>query len=79
MPLLNICSVISNNITPQFAFAFLSSKREEDYTWAIETSFLKLCKKYNILALKCIIINRELALLNTLNNFFFILDYILCY
>jgi hypothetical protein len=32
MPLLNICGVIGNNMTPQFAFAFLSSKREEDYT-----------------------------------------------
>ena len=79
MPLLNIYSVISNNIILQIAFAFLSSKKEEDYTWAIETSFLKLYKKYNILALKYIIIDKELALLNTLNNFFFILDYILCY
>ena len=79
MPLLNICNITSNNITPQIAFAFLSSKKEEDYTWAIKTSFLKLCKEYNILALKCIIINKELALLNTLNNFFPISDYILCY
>ena len=78
MPLLNICGITSNNMTPQFAFAFLSSKREEDYTWAIKTSFLKLCKEYDIPALKCIIIDRELALLNTLDNFFPILDYILC-
>ena len=79
MPLLNIYSVISNNIILQIAFAFLSSKKEEDYTWAIETSFLELCKEYDIPTLKYIIIDKELALLNTLNNFFLILDYILCY
>jgi len=78
MPLLNICGVIGNNMTPQFAFAFLSSEREEDYTWAIKTSFLELCKEYDIPALKCIIIDRELALLNTLDNFFPTSDYILC-
>jgi hypothetical protein len=77
MPLLNICGVTSNNMTPQFAFAFLSSKREEDYTWAIETGFLELCKEYDILALKGIIIDKELALLNTLDNFFPTLDHIL--
>jgi hypothetical protein len=32
MPLLNICNITSNNITPQIAFDFLSSKKEEDYT-----------------------------------------------
>ena len=78
MPLLNICGVTSNNMTPQFAFAFLSSKREEDYTWAIETGFLELCKEYDILTFKYMIIDRELAFLNTLDNFFLTLDYILC-
>jgi hypothetical protein len=36
MPLLNICKATRNNITPQFAICFLSGKKEEDYTWAIE-------------------------------------------
>jgi hypothetical protein len=36
MPLLNICGATGNNMTPQFAVAFLSGEKEEDYTWAME-------------------------------------------
>jgi hypothetical protein len=78
MPLLNICGVTGNNKTPQIAFACLSGEREEDYTWAIETGFLELCKEYDIPAPKCMITDRELALLNTLDNFFPLSDHILC-
>lgn len=37
MPLVNICGSSGNNMTPQFALAFLSGEKEEDYTWTLQT------------------------------------------
>ena len=77
MPLVNICSSSGNNITPQFAVAFLSSETKDNYTWAIN-SFFELLVSEGISRPKCFVTDRELALLNTINDLFPTLDYILC-
>jgi hypothetical protein len=78
MPLLNIYGTTGNNMTPQFALAFLSGEKEGDYTWAMEKGFLEMCQEHDIIMPKCFVTNRELALLNTLDKLFLTSNHILC-
>ena len=77
MPMLNICRSAGNNITPQFAIAFLSREKKADYTQVLK-QYKELLQENNILQPKVFVTNRELALLNSINKLFPISDYILC-
>jgi hypothetical protein len=77
MPLLNICGVTGNNMTPQIAMAFLSGEKEVDYGWAMDC-FQQLLNEYGIDHPKCFVTDRELALMNTLDRTYPSSDHILC-
>jgi hypothetical protein len=77
MPLVNICGSSGNNMTPQFAVAFLSGEKKPDYTWTMEC-FIELLDRESIPRPKCFVTDRELALLNTLDDLFPKSDHILC-
>ncbi|RKF56345.1 Protein FAR-RED ELONGATED HYPOCOTYL 3, partial [Golovinomyces cichoracearum] len=77
MPLVNICGSSGNNMTPQFALAFLSGEKEEDYTWTLQ-AFEELRLQEGIPSSRCFVTDRELALLNSLNALFPQIDHILC-
>jgi hypothetical protein len=70
-------SCTSDNKTPQFAIGFLSSEKQADYKWVIEC-FKELLAEHQIVEPKCFITDRELALLNTLDDLFQNTDHILC-
>jgi hypothetical protein len=77
MPLLNICAVTGNRKTVQVALCFLSREKKEDYDWAI-VQFQTLMKDYGIPEPVSIVTDRELALMNTLDNIFKQSSHILC-
>jgi hypothetical protein len=77
MPLLNICGVTGNNKTPQFALCFLSGEKEEDYTWAL-TQLRSCMALYGIQEPKCMITDRELALITVIDELFPQSDHLLC-
>jgi len=77
MPLINICGATGDNKTPQFAIAFVSGEKEEDYSWVIK-QLMALQKQENISSPRCFVTDRELALLKTLEKLFPLADHILC-
>ena len=77
MPLLNICGVTGNNMTPQIAMAFLSGEKDVDYGWGMDC-FDQLLKEFGIEYPKCFVTDRELALMSTLDRIYPSSDHILC-
>jgi MULE transposase domain len=77
MPLLNICAVTGGKKTIQVALCFLSGEKEESYRWAMQ-ALKELMTKYGILAPITIVTDRELALLNCLDDSFPDSIHILC-
>ena len=69
MPLLNFCRVTSNNKTLQFALCFLSREKKEDYKWALD-QYQSMMIQECIKEPKCLITDRELALIHTLKHAF---------
>ena len=77
MPLLNICSVTRNKKTIQAALCFLSGEKKESYKWAMK-SFKKLRQEHRIPLPSIVVLNKELALLNTFDTWFLTLAHLLC-
>jgi hypothetical protein len=77
MPLLNICSVIDNRKTAQTALCLLSGEKESDYTWAMR-HFRDLMSENNIPEPISWVTDRELALMNALDNIFSDSNHLLC-
>jgi len=77
MLLLNIYGATSNNITPQFVCAFLSSEKEEDYSWSM-SAFKEIMLLHRVDNPQVFVTDRELALINTLDKLFPSSDYLLC-
>jgi hypothetical protein len=77
MPLLNICVVTGNRKTVQVGLCFLSSKKKADYNWAI-AQFTELIRIHDIEELLLLVTDRELALINILDQIFPRINYIFC-
>ena len=77
MPLLNLCGATGNNLTPQFALAFLSGEKEDDYTWVL-SQFKQLLAQESVPDPKVFVTDRELALMRTIDKQFNCSDHILC-
>ena len=77
MPLVNIYGSAGNNMTPQIACAFLGGEKEEDYTWVL-IAFIEMCNKNGVSKPRLFVTDRELALLNSIDNLFLTSDHILC-
>jgi hypothetical protein len=77
MPLLNICAVTGNRKTVQVALCFLSGEKEADYDWAM-SHFQDMIEEHGILEPDTWVTDRELALMNTLDDLFPDIDHILC-
>lgn len=67
MPLFNICSSTSLKKTFQVAAVFLSAEKEADYSWAI-TQLTELLNESDIPPPRCVVTDRELALINALDG-----------
>ena len=77
MPLLNICTVTGNKKTIQVGLCFLSGEKEGNYAWAM-IAFRKVMIKHGIGEPTTIVTDRELALMNTLEDLFPESPHILC-
>jgi hypothetical protein len=77
MPLLNICAVTGNKKTIQVGLCFLSGEKERNYAWAM-AAFRELMIKHGIREPTTIVTDRELALMNTLEDLFPESPHILC-
>jgi hypothetical protein len=77
MPLLNLCAVTGNRKTVQVALCFLSGEKKEDYDWAM-AQFRILMKEHGIPEPVSVVTDRELALMNTLDEIFKESNHILC-
>src|SRR5438034_3941787 len=77
MPLLNLCAVTGNRKTVQVALCFLSGEKKEDYDWAM-AQFRILMRDHDIPEPVSIVTDRELALMNTLDEIFKKSNHILC-
>ncbi|OTA08360.1 hypothetical protein A9Z42_0000400 [Trichoderma parareesei] len=80
MPLFNICSTTSLKKSFQVATVFLSSEKEGDYSWAIR-QLAEFLKEREIPFPRCVVTDRELALMNALNahEAFHKIPHILCH
>ena len=67
MPLFNICGISPLKKSFQIAAVFLDGERESQYAWAIQ-ALVDCVEFYQCDLPRCIIIDRELALLNALEN-----------
>jgi MULE transposase domain len=77
MPLLNICSVTGNKKTVQIALCFMSGEKESDYKWAVNC-FQDLISENSIEQPLSIVTDRELALMNCLDEIFLDSTHLLC-
>jgi hypothetical protein len=77
MPLLNICVVTGNRKTIQVGLCFLSGEKKEDYDWAM-AQFTDVMRAYDISEPLSVVTDRELALMNTLDEIFPETSHILC-
>ena len=77
MPLLNIRGVTGNDKTPQFSLCFLSGEKEEDYLCAL-TQLRQCMVGHDVQEPKCIITDRELALITIIDDLFVHSDHLLC-
>jgi hypothetical protein len=77
MPLLNICIVASNRKTIQVGLCFLSGEKKEDYNRAT-AQFTDVMRAYNISEPLSVVTDRELALMNILDEIFPETSHILC-
>ena len=77
MLLLNICAVTSNKQTIQVGLCFLSSEKRDYYVRAI-TAFWKTIEKHKVPPPITIVTDRELALMNCLDDAFLESVHILC-
>ncbi len=77
MPLLNICAVTGNRKTIQVALCFLSSEKELDYEQAM-SKFEEVITTHEIPKLDTWVTDRELALMNTLDDMFPNSNHLLC-
>jgi len=77
MPLLNICGVIGNNRTPQYALCFLSGETFEDYNWTFNQLRI-VTKIYDIPEPLCMINDREEALISSIDEHFPDSDHLFC-
>ena len=77
MLLLNICTISGNNRVVQVGLAFLSSKKEADYTQAIQ-QLRNIIAIHNIEEPVSIVTDRELALINCLKSSFSQSIHLLC-
>jgi hypothetical protein len=66
MPLLNICTITSNNLVIQVRLVFLSGEKETDYDWAMDYIW-DIMTEHSIEAPSSIVTDRELALIKSLN------------
>lgn len=67
MPLFNACGVTSGNKTFNWAVTFTSSEKEGDYSRAL-AALIRILQNEGIKVPGLIVTNRELAMLNALNN-----------
>jgi hypothetical protein len=67
MPLLSMCGTTLVRKSFQVAAVFMIKEKEGDYAWAME-QFNQLLETEGIRPPKCITTDRELALMNSLNN-----------
>ena len=74
-PLLEIVGVTSTTMTLNVAFAYLESKRDDNYIWALER--LKTIMQDDMLP-SVIVIERELALMNAIEKIFPNVTNLLC-
>lgn len=77
MPLMNIGGVTGNQQTLSLAICFLSAEKAEDYRWALN-QLKELMGEHKISLPTCIITDRELALMNSLETTFSSSAHILC-
>lgn len=77
MLLLNICAVARDKKTIQIGLCFLSGEKKPNYTWAI-AAFQEMMEKHGILPLATFVTERELVLINTLDDLFLESLHILC-
>jgi hypothetical protein len=77
MPLLNICTVTGNKKTIQTTLCFLSGEKEANYSRAM-AAFQDMMTKNDIPPLVTFVTDRELALMNTIDNLFPSSGHILC-
>lgn len=76
-PLINICGSLGNNMTPQLALSFVSGEKEADYKWVLEC-IKELIKKKDLPKPRCFVTDRELALMNALEDMFPDAYHVLC-
>ena len=69
MPLLNICGVTGGNKVIQLGLVFLSSEKENDYSWVLR-QLKQIMKLEAIRAPTSIVTDRELALMKSLEAHF---------
>jgi hypothetical protein len=77
MPLLNMCAVTGNRKTIQVVLCFLSGEKTEDYDWAMG-HFEDLMLNHEIPEPDTWVTDRELALMNTLDDLFPDSSHLLC-
>ena len=67
MPMFNACGVSPENKTFNWAVTFMSGEKEADYKTALEAK-MKILEKHSIQDPRCVVSDRELALLKALNK-----------
>jgi hypothetical protein len=77
MPLLNICAVTGNKQTIQVGLCFLSGEKRDHYVRAM-TAFRETMEKHKVPPPITIVTDRELALMNCLDDAFPESAHILC-
>ncbi|KAI1000616.1 hypothetical protein K3495_g7581 [Podosphaera aphanis] len=77
MPLLNICGVTGGNKLIQLGLAFLSSEKENDYSWVLQ-QLRQIMTLEAIRAPLSIVTDRELALMKSLEVHFSDTPHLLC-
>ena len=75
LPLLEIMEVTSTDLTFLIAFSYIDTKREDNYTWALER--LNNIMDVDVLP-ELIVTDRDLDLLNVIERVFLIAKHLLC-
>jgi transposase-like protein len=77
MPLLNIVGITGNNRTPQYCLCFMSGETFDDYKWALQ-QVCNLLQVNNIPFPRVMITDRELALIEAIDELFPESDHLIC-
>ena len=76
LPLMHVVGVTATSQTFTFAYCFMAAETEEDYLWAVQL-VARVLEQFGVIP-STFVTDRELALMNSLDNVFPDADFLLC-